>query len=206
VARLSEIDPSNYQKLEATDRCWNLGEYTSGGGWQASETNQQIYNLKWSPAWRERAIAYWVRQLIEALALPNVAELATLVPAPCSKAPGDPSYDDRMLRIVQGIQLAHPGIDVRQAIVTRVTRGSQHEHGRLSVAQLRDSMELVPAQVQLPFKPHAIVVDDVFTQGGTFKAMQALLAGAPGVTSVNGIFLAKTVWPPADPADFAENF
>jgi predicted amidophosphoribosyltransferase len=59
----------------------------------------------------------------------------------------------------------------------------------------------------MPFKPYAIVVDDVFTQGGTFKAMQELLAAAPGVTAVNGIFLAKTVWPSSDPATvFADAF
>jgi predicted amidophosphoribosyltransferase len=40
-----------------------------------------------------------------------------------------------------------------------------------------------------------VIVDDVFTQGGTVKAMQSILMALPKTERVAGIFLAKTVWP-----------
>lgn len=199
MPRLEVIDPAHYAKLDPTDRCWHIGEYTSGGGWQASETNRQIYNLKWRTGYfHDKSIAYWADQLAAVLDLKAVAENVTMVPAPPSKPPGHEKHSDRMQRVLATLQAMEPGLDVRSAIVTCAERDSQHEHGRLSVADLATSMKVVQTEVRTPLKRIVLVVDDVFTQGGTFKAMQQHLVGLRAVEHVRGLFLAKTVWPVED--------
>jgi hypothetical protein len=205
VPRLAKIDVSTYPKLDEGDECFHIGEYTAGGGYGASDTNQQIFNLKWKPTsgdgklyWKGRAISYWIQKLAEYMNLEKVEQNVTLVPAPCSKALGHPEYDDRMLRILIGIKAMRPGIDVREAIIPAESRDSQHEAGRLSVAELQSAMRLSTDNLTQPLKRVVIAVDDVFTQGGTFKAMQAHLLRAPGVKVVRGLFLARTIWPPVE--------
>jgi len=75
----------------------------------------------------------------------------------------------------------------------------------MSIADLRNSMEIDLAHLAPALRATIIVVDDVFTQGGTFKAMQSLLTELPRVDEVRGIFLAKTVWPPIDFADLLDD-
>lgn len=194
--RLEVIDPLQYAKLVPTDKCWNIGEYTSGGGWRASETNQQIYNLKWRTGyWHDQSILFWARQLATVLDLKQAAANATLVPAPPSKPPGHTDHSDRMMRVLATLRSMDPSLDVRAAVVTKEARESQHEHGRLGVNELAASMVVDPPEVKIPLKSIVIVVDDVFTHGGTFKALQRHLAPLPNVKHVRGLFLAKTVWP-----------
>lgn len=202
MSRLLAIDTSDYYKLRDGDACWHLGEYTSGGGFNASKTNQQIFNLK-KPLtatqselyYKGLAVEYWARQLSLALSLPAVGKNATLVPAPCSKVRNDPVHDDRIERVLARLRRFEGSLDVRPLLRARVNRPSQHEGRRLSVAELQESMEVDVSHLSSPIREHVIVVDDVFTQGGTFAAMRNHLSPLPGVTKVYGIFLARTIWP-----------
>jgi hypothetical protein len=203
--RLQRIDSSQYGKLDASDECYHLGEYTAYGGYKASDTNQQIFNLQKKPSvataqlrWKEHAIAYWGDRLATVLGLETVAAEFTLIPAPPSKPPGAVDYDDRILRVLQRLKIHRNDLDIRPLLFTPVERQSQHAGGRLSVADLQASLAIDRAHLATPLRPKIIVVDDVFTQGGTFKAMKNILLAVPGVQSVTGVFLAKTVWPPPD--------
>jgi hypothetical protein len=199
---LSQIDTSEYPKLGPADLIYYLGEYTAGGGFQASKTNQEIINLKKPPTakaseqyWKQRAIDYWGDELRVRLGLDNAVARVTLVPAPCSKLPDDPEYDDRMLRVLQRLATHHPGLDVRPLLIAAQARPSQHAGDRLTVAELQTSMRVDTAHLMVPLRRIVILVDDVFTQGGTMTAMKNLVKDLPGVRTVCGVVLAKTVWP-----------
>jgi predicted amidophosphoribosyltransferase len=206
MPRLLQIDVSQYNELAPGDECFYIGEYTSHGGYGASETNRLIKNLKKEPSssslaelrYKNQAITFWGNKLAAHLRLASVATSVTFVPVPCSKTVEHPDYDDRMVRVMQQVasNYAVGSLDIRPVFVTTVDRASQHKGGpRLSVAELRDSMAVDGKQLLTPLRKTVIVVDDVFTQGRTFKAMQGMLQNLAGVERIAGVFLAKTVWP-----------
>ena len=206
MPRLLQINAAEYQKLQQDDECFYIGEYTSGGGFRASETNQNIYNLRKEPSsapnllrYKESAIRVWGKKLADHLALKEVAKVVTFVPAPCSKPLGHPEYDDRVLRVVLELNRYQQGLDIRPVLVTTTERRAQHKGDRLSVDELRQSMTVDPEYLRTPLRQTVVVVDDVFTQGGTFKAMKSLLMTLPKAERVVGIFLARTIWPALDP-------
>ena len=50
--RLTGIDDTNrgqHYYLEEGDRCWFIGEYFAGKGYEGGGTNQLIFNLKCKP-------------------------------------------------------------------------------------------------------------------------------------------------------------
>lgn len=205
MARLLKLDPSSCHQLDADDACWYIGEYTANGGFQASETNQSIFNLKKKPTvpasqlqWKIRAIEEWGDRLARHLNLHEAARAVTFVPAPCSKPANHREYDDRMLRVLQRLATHESGLDIRPILITSIARQAQHESERISVADLRQSMGIDQSQLRKPLRETIVVVDDVITQGGTFKAMQSILMKLPRVKQVVGVFLAKTVWPQPD--------
>jgi hypothetical protein len=211
VSRLEKIDVTDYCKLAPDDECYYIGEYTSRGGYKASTTNQQILNLKIRPSspddrlhWKRQAVAYWIRTLASYISLEKAERNVTFVPAPSSKASGHPDFDDRVHRILLGLKAMRPGLDIREAVVSTGSREAQHENGRLSIEELRLGMRLARHALQTPPKRVVYVVDDVFTTGGTFKAMQELLLDAPGVEVVKGLFLARTIWPPIAAFDLGD--
>jgi len=52
------------------------------------------------------------------------------------------------------------------------------------------------AHLVRPSRPYIVLVDDVFTQGHTFKASQRMLLTIPEVLNVDGLFLTKAIRPP----------
>lgn len=207
MARLTKIDPG-FGRLHSDDSCWHIGEYTSRGGHEAGETNRWIGNLKKKPTasakelyWKNEAVKYWARELEEHLNMPNVRDHVTFVPAPCSKPSGHALYDDRMLQVLAALSKRAGPLDVRNLVITTKARDAQHEGDqRQSPDELRDTMEVDMKLLLTPLRPTVIVVDDVFTQGSTFRAMKTVISGLPGVTDVGGLFLARTIWPQPDPS------
>ncbi|GLX90822.1 hypothetical protein Pfra02_33900 [Pseudomonas fragi] len=211
--RLSIIDPAAFRFLSAEDSCAHYGEYTSGGGFGASETNQQIFNLKKSPTaspaqlqWKARAISYWGDVILTSagLNLDVCATEVTFVPIPCSKPTGHPEYDDRMLQVMTYVAQRKHGIDVRPLLIQSEARDAQHQGNRSDPAGLAASLQLDRAYLQSPLRPYVIVVDDVITRGASFAAAKSVLSVLPGVQVVHGMFLAKTVHAPIEWPDFEE--
>lgn len=56
--RLQILEPRHHTYLVTGDRCWHYGEYTSEGGYKASDTNQKILNLKKKPTVSEAQLYY----------------------------------------------------------------------------------------------------------------------------------------------------
>lgn len=209
MTRLTKLDNDDYKYLADDDLCYHYGEYTSGGGFRASETNQQIWNLKHKPTaaegplyWKGRAVDYWANMFVETLDLAAVAANTTFVPMPCSKPLGHPEFDDRMLRVLNKLRRNTPALDIRPLLVQTQLRESQHEGPRQSPTQLLKTLAIDPLLLALPMKPYVVIVDDVITLGASYAAAKSLLEQVPGVQQVVGIFLAKTVWPRSELDDF----
>lgn len=205
--RLSALNPNDFRYLAPTDSCAHYGEYTAGGGFCASETNQQIFNLKKSPTapaaqlqWKTRAIAYWGDVILNSagLDLDKCARDVTFVPIPCSKPLGHPEYDDRMLRVLTHVSQRRAGIDVRPLLTQTAARDAQHQGNRSDPAGIAATLGVDQRFLIPPLRPILIVVDDVITRGASFAAAKGILVGLPGVQAVHGMFLAKTIHPPLD--------
>lgn len=202
MLRLAKLDHRDRSWLTATDEAWYYGEYTANGGYQASETNRWISNLKKEPTspsgelyWKQRAIAYW-GDLLRVLLPPNkTAGVVTFVPIPGSKPKGHACYDDRMLKVLQRMAQGRADIDIRQLLVQTAERPTQHHGSRATPDELLETLAVDPSGLALPPKDLIFVVDDVVTMGASFAAAKRRLSGLPGVSRVRGIFLAKTVWP-----------
>jgi len=203
--RLSKIDDltrPDHTFIEAADECLYLGEYTARKGYQFSDTNNLIFNLKkpmdrrGQPGWnyKRRAVEKAGRQLREALdALnPKWLSIATLVPMPPSKVKSDPMYDDRLMQMLQvlgtGLQL-----DIREIISQRESTEAAHStEVRPRVDELCDNYVIEESLVDPA--PRVIgVIDDVLTTGSHFKAAQRLLRSRFPAVNIYGIFVARRV-------------
>jgi predicted amidophosphoribosyltransferase len=207
MTRALLIDPAAYPKLQGVGPCFHIGEYTVGGTYRFGETNSEISNLKKKPPvearllqYKERAIRYWGGKLAEVINLPLASQNITLVPMPCSKTAGNPQFDDRMRLVLEQLRLVQPNLDIRPLLRTVLDRPPQHETGRMTIAELAETMAVDPAYLVTPLKPTVLIVDDVLTTGGTFAAAHGHIRGLPNVAAINGLFLAKAIWPIPDPA------
>lgn len=200
-------------RLGPEDECYYYGEYVARAGWQQGFFNNLIFNLKADVIANPRRAKY-KRQAIDECAQyladgqishDVLRHSVTLVPVPCSKPPGHARYDDRMVRILHGVQQKVGGtLDIREVVQTTVERQAQHERneGRATVDELLQTMAVDHAAIAQPLRPTVIVVDDVFTLGTSFVAMKRLLHGLPSVQRVIGVSIARTVWPAPDFSDF----
>ncbi|GFM89831.1 hypothetical protein PSCICO_52300 [Pseudomonas cichorii] len=209
MTRLTKLDNDERYYLSDDDHCYHYGEYTSGGGFKASVTNQQIWNLKSKPTstdkvlyYKGKAIDYWATMILGSLDLAAAAANTTFVPMPCSKPIGHLEYDDRMLKILHKLLAKHPGLDVRPVLIQTKLRESQHEGLRKSPDELSETLALDPTFLAAPLKSRVVIVDDVITLGASYTAARRILQKVPSVQIVVGIFLAKTVWAPSELDDF----
>ena len=153
LSRIDDLDLPNRPSLERDDECYYLREFTSRKGFDHSETNQLIYNLKKKPSsrgspgfhYKARAIQQCIVELRAALNIPAaLSALAqwTLVPMPPSKTVEHPDYDDRMEQIARG--LGGPDLDVRLLLRQRASMGAAHESDvRPTVDELLAMYEVV---------------------------------------------------------------
>lgn len=209
--RFRLIDGSNigdHACLAAGDQCFYIFEYTSGKNYKFSTTNNLISNLKKKPSkklanpqeyrYKEQAISECSACLGKAIDH-EWLKTATLVPVPPSKAKNHPEYDDRMVRICEGVKAPFP-VDVRELVVQRESTPAQHESPdeKISVDELVAKYEIDGRRTE-PAPSQIAIVDDVLTAGKHFKAMSLVLQrqfpGAP----IFGFFIARRVFP--DEAD-----
>jgi hypothetical protein len=200
------IERGDHHWLTAEDECFFVGEYTPRAGWKHSTTNQLILNLKIKPEhrgtyrWNHKraAIADAARAIIGGLR-PETRGTATFVPIPPSKMPGDPEYDDRILRLARQISTS----DVRELIKAQRSRDAAHGgDARRNLAALRDTLQ-VDYGLAEPSPTMIILLDDLLTTGRSFRVCKDMLAEAfPGVRIV-GLFVARRPLPPVN-FDFFE--
>ena len=127
---------------------------------------------------------------------------ATLIPVPSSKAKSDPDYDDRILRILNGISLPFK-VDVRELVIQDITLKASHlsEQNRTSLDELIEAYA-IDENIVTPVPTAIGVGDDVLVAGNHFKAMKIVLNERFPEVPVFGFFVVRRVFPPdSDPTD-----
>ena len=196
---VDELTRPDHYYLEEDDRCVFIGEYTARAGYQHSETNQLVLNLKKGMDrrdkrdWRYKGMA--IRQAgrtFAAVLNERSLDEYTFVPMPPSKVRGDPEYDDRMVQVVGAIRPERP-VDVRELIVQSVSTEAVHGSTRRLRPEQLVEIYRVDERVAEPTPTALVLVDDVLTTGAHFKAAQAVLVDRFPEVSVFGLFVSRRV-------------
>jgi hypothetical protein len=204
--KFSRIDPLNFSDhfhLAQDDVCYHLGEYTARKGFSFSYTNKLIVNFKKKPSvanayelrYKAQAIeeaAKVFRSVLNSEANRERLHAVTLVPIPPSAIPGDPLYDDRMMRMLTALGRGLD-LDIRELVKQHRSLPPAHETDvRPTVEELIENYYIDEDCADL--EPTAIwIFDDVLTAGSHFKAMQSVVTERfPGVTTA-GFFVARRI-------------
>jgi len=205
LRRIDELLRPDHWYLEPSDLGFFLREYTKGGGYQASETNQLILNLKKSPSlrgtsqWKYKGIA--IRRCANELksALAKYLDGWTIVPIPPSKARDDPEYDDRLCQVGQ-ILCAETSARFCELIVQRTTTPADHlQDSARRTPDLIAANYWIDEALAAPEPTHVWIIDDVLTTGAHFKAVQQVLLQRFPVAKVCGVFIARRAPLPDEP-------
>jgi len=198
LTKIDDLTRGDHHYLEPNDLCYYLGEYTARGGFAVSETNHLIINLKkpmdrrGRPEWRykEQAITTAGQALRKNFTDQQLTTTPTLVPMPPSKVKGDPAYDDRMLRILQGM-CAGVNADIRELLLQRQNMHAAHEgEQRPTPIQLAANYTIDEQLVETTRKL-IVLFDDVLTTGAHFKAAKQVLQNRIPQAEVVGVFIAR---------------
>ena len=207
--RLLKIDETNvgdHWHLRAEDQCFYVWEYTSGRDFSFSQVNNLINNLKKKPTASEAQLRYKLGAITQCGAAlrgtlnPEWLRTATLIPAPPSKSPAHPDYDDRMLRVARAIPHGDTRALVRQVgdFVASHERAAQGLN-RISLQELLDVYEIDEA-LAAPAPTRIAILDDVLTNGTHYLAMKTRLAERFPHAEIIGLFIARRVFPTQDAA------
>lgn len=200
LSKIDELTRCDHYHLTDADECYYLREYTSGSGYQASDTNQLIANLKKGIdrrgrpeyAYKAYAIDTAAREL-RANLNPDWLRQATLVPVPPSSSRVDILYDDRMTQLLRRVVADVQG-DVRELVVTRASVTPAHlTNVRPTVDELIANYEIDEA-LSNPEPTLIAICDDVLTAGSHFKAVKHVLAARFARASIIGIFIARRIF------------
>jgi hypothetical protein len=198
LTKIDDLTFPDHYRLDGTDECYFVGEYTARAGYSYSATNDLIHNLKKGmerrdrPEWRYKtwAIATESLQLQDSLNH-DYLRFARFIPILPYSAKRDPLYDDRMVQVLQ--QFGN-NVDVRELIVQSESYDASH-----GVAASRPGPDELYQRYQIdqtliePVPRSIAIVDDVLTTGAHFKATQRILNEIfPGVPLI-GLFLARRV-------------
>jgi hypothetical protein len=195
LTRIDHLISGDHYYLTAEDECYFLREYTARQGFDASETNDIIQNLKKPMDRRGRGEWFYKGKAIERAGAELKQALqaqwlrqATIVPIPPHANKADPLYDDRITQIGR---LIAP--DVRELIVQVDTVDASHGvSSRPSPAELKMNYRIDEALVAPP--PSAIgILDDVLTAGAHFRAIADMLGERFAGVPIVGIFYARRI-------------
>ncbi len=177
------------------DECYYLREYV-GIGYTGSDSNQLIINFKIPIKDRETHRWYYKKKAIEKFAAELNRLLAgsvCIIPMPTSCPKSDPQYDSRLVDTIRELQKYKPGIRCEDIIETRVKIPSASKDGGprdpkilATYYCLRKPENALPSIV--------VLLDDVITTGGHFKACKSLLRMAHPNVNFIGVFWARRVF------------
>lgn len=209
MAGLIKIDKAllqDHYHLECDDLCGFLGEYNPRGNLPFSKyiqngLNSLILNFKKpvdrlgesSGKYKARAINEISEMLLGAGESFNAwLKQATLVPIPPSKSKDDPLYDNRMLQVLQKLNV-DGSLDVRELVLQRQSTPASHRSAvRPSLAAIGQNY-YVNEREDHELRGSIGLFDDVVTTGAHFKAAKMLLTEKFGDVTIYGIFVARRV-------------
>lgn len=198
LRRIDEWLLPDHSHLESTDRCYFLREYTAGGGFEASDTNNLVLNLKKEPKYRGqppwryklKAIDQCAEELKEALGR-NI-DGTVIVPIPPSKTQDHPEHDDRMLKVATRLCQGTTAI-VRTLVLQRESTTALHlksDSKRPTPHEIAENYRIDETFTE-PEPSRIWILDDVLTTGSHFKATQMVLVRRFPNVRVNGVFIAR---------------
>ena len=181
--------------------------YTVGEGYQFSDTNQQISNLKVKPSetqrlrWKRVAIRKFADELT-ALLKANIPEgrSMALIPMPPSKTSSHPDYDDRLLKVAKAVATDLSTVRCWPVLECITDRESLHSgSAQRTIQEVYRSIGINEAVFSTRNENEILcLLDDVLTSGASFSAARnKLLERFPG-KKVSGIFWAKAEQPAID--------
>ena len=144
---------------------------------------------------KQRAIGT-MAELLRAAVSQRVAQEATWVPIPPSKASADSDFDDRLMRT---LLIAFSGYDVDLRRLLYQSRSTPADHlgsARLSAAALLENLYLdVTCLAERPVRQRIHLFDDVLTTGKHYKCCQQRLCDVLPRTPISGVFLVRRALP-----------
>jgi len=198
LTRIDELTRPDHYYLTESDECLFLGEYTAGGGYGESQTNQLILNFKKSldrrglPEWRykEQAIKQVARAFHTAVGAANLDRI-TFVPIPPSKMKTNPLYDSRLTNMLHLIRPELP-LDVREMIVQCQDTQPAHEtDSRPRPTEIEAGYKLDLSLTKEAPQDVLAIVDDMLTTGAHFQAAKSMLKTRFPHTPIIGLFIAR---------------
>ena len=202
--KLQKIDESlllEHSCIEPADRCYFVGEYASGRGFNHSEMNQVVNNFKKPmdrkelPEWyyKEQAIlkiAYWIASTTSW----DKLKIGTWVPMPPSKTKSDPHYDDRLWKVLLKMKEIEDSLDIRELLLAKTSREAAHNVGAVRPRVQDHLKNFTLDELQKNPKPRAIILfDDIITSGAHFKAAQTIIQNEFSEVPIIGLFVARNV-------------
>lgn len=206
LTKIDEVLLQDHYFLEHGDLCGFLGEYNPRGNLPFSKyiqkgLNSLIWNFKKpvdklgepSGKYKARAINEISEMFLDAGENFNAwLKQATLVPIPPSKSKDDPLYDNRMLQVLQKLNM-DDSLDIRELILQRQSTSASHLIAdRPSPAAIRQNYYINEREAR-ELRGSIGLFDDVVTTGAHFKAAKSLLAERFGEVPTYGIFVARRV-------------
>jgi hypothetical protein len=185
------------------DECYYAREYTSGGGYAASEANNLITNFKIEPRhkntlrWRHKEAA--IQKFAEELALVITQQIPNLViaPIPTSSLRTDPGFDHRLEATLATLGRLRPDLAIMRPLSFQQAITPSHRGGGRQIQAIAENLEWTDLTCQCDA---LVLVDDVLASGAHFRpCKQVVRQHVPGLRVV-GFFWARTIWPRIDPA------
>jgi hypothetical protein len=203
--RIDELTRGDHPRLLPDDVIFYFGDYTARAGYDHSACNQLVFNIKKPMSYRESGQWYYKTKAIEdcaklvASTVMNSLGQLTFVPIPPSKVKYDAGYDNRIVQMMsQVVSASGERAQILELVTQKVSRDAAHETGvRPTVDDLKANYEL-DASLLSQVRQNLIIVDDVLTNGTSFRAMSDTIKLALPEHSIFGLFIARTVHPPID--------
>ena len=181
--------------------------YTVGEGYQFSDTNQQISNLKIKPSetqrlrWKQVAIKKFAGELTAFLKANIPADRSmAIIPMPPSKTSSHPDYDDRLLQVAKAVTTDLSTVRCWPVLECIVDRESLHSGStQRTVQEVSRSIDINEAIFSSRNEDEIFcLLDDVLTSGASFSAARNKLLERFPQKRVSGIFWAKAEQPDTD--------
>lgn len=182
--------------LEEEDFCLYAREY-SEGGYEASTSNQLVFNLKKPisykglPQWfyKEHAIERFASEL----GMLRFPDNAVIIPAPTSKPRKSPLFDSRIDDVAKSLCKYNSNLIYQPILDVDIELLSAHSEGGTRIPEEIEEHIVVSKFTKIEIPSTVFVIDDLITTGGHFVAIKrALQHTFPGI-KVIGLFWAKKI-------------